>query len=208
MKVCKLIGYNAETDSMDSDILIPSEAILYSDTIPDNYEDITSVNSLEEGFLIGAYDYNKFRDSCKVNILPIFSALTSNDQKKMVSHYIYPSNYTQEEIDAFFNSEEQISNWINLAALCKDSRNKRWESARRRISFELTLVESLGFYLDTKSFKYDFIDANLPHLTLWLSNGTYAPLGIDYSSNGFAQKNYYTTDRMNICLDILINGNY
>jgi len=154
------------------------------------------------------YDYIVLRDSLKLHILPNFATLSTEDQKILVSYYIYPPTFTQADIDALFTTDEQKANWELLADISKVARYKRWEACRQKVSFTLTQLESLQFYTDTKSFQGDYIDANLPNLTLWLSNGSYPALGIDYTTNGFAQKSYYTEERKNICLDVLVNGNY
>lgn len=184
-------------------------------SVPDNYDfiannstDVTNALSLEILWLDQHYDYIVLRDSLKLHVLPNFDTLSLEDKKILVKYYIYPVTYTQADIDALFTTEEQKVNWEILASVSKIARKQRWEACRQKVSFTLSQLESLQFYNDTKGFKGDYEDANLPHLTLWLSNGSYPTLGIDYTLNGFAQKTYYSEERKNICLDILINGNY
>lgn len=184
-------------------------------SVPDNYDfitnnatDATNALSLEILWLDQHYDYIVLRDSLKLHILPNFDTLSLDEKKLLVKYYIYPITFTQTDIDALFTMEEQKINWEILAAISKVARKQRWETCRQKVSFTLSVLESLQFYNDTKGFKGDYEDANLPNLILWLSNGLNNDLGIDYTTNGFAQKTYYTEERKNICLDILINGNY
>ena len=87
-------------------------------------------------------------------------------------------------------------------------RANRWEKLRVTIAPQVSQLVSLQFYTSTKQFKDDYIDAALPHLTCWLTNTSYAPLGIDYTNNGFAQQSYYTTTFAQLAASILIYGNH
>lgn len=198
--------------------IIPKEAdvklqIFYA--VADDYDfeinnatEVTSVINLSLFWDKGFMDYIKFRTSIKKNILPIFYECSEADQKTMVSHFIYPDDFTQESIDVFFTDEEQKSNWQFLVATTMEGRKARWEIARQKVSFELTELESLQFYYDVKRYKDDYLDANLPHLVLWLSSGAYPDLGIDFTETGFSSKPYYTDYRRDLVLDIFVNGNY
>jgi hypothetical protein len=200
------------SDGMQLDI---SGKLRYYYEVNDDYNfesndatDVTDLSSLGIFKNSLRIDHIKFRDGCRASILPSWSSLTVSEQKELVSHFIYPVDFIQSDIDAIFTMEEQVENWKRLAEFTKIARYNRWEAARKRVSFDLTTLESLLFYQDTKPFKDDYIDANLPYLTLWISNGSYAPLEIDFTTTGFSGKSYYTETRKNICLDILVNGNY
>lgn len=183
-------------------------------SVSDNYDfnandatDVTSVSSLK--LLLKSYriDLIKLRDSSKLYLLPDWNNLSDEDKKYLVSVYIYPITFTQGDIDLLFTETEQLNNWKNLVDITKQNRDARWDYARQKISFYLTTLEILDLYTSTKSYKGDYEDANLPYLVLWITNGSYPAFGIDFTSNGFAQKTYYTVALRDLLVDILVSGN-
>ena len=92
--------------------------------------------------------------------------------------------------------------------IARVDRANRWEKLRVTIAPQVSQLVSLQFYTSTKQFKDDYIDAALPHLTCWLTNTSYSPLGIDYTNSGFAQQSYYSTSFAQLAASILIYGNH
>lgn len=168
--------------------------------------DITTIDNLFFFFSYLRIDYIRLRDCLKQYFIPVWDSLSPADKKTLVRYYIYPTTFTQADIDALFTAQEQKNNWETLAKISRDARANRWEVARQKISFYLTEIEGLQLYTDTKPFKDDYVDANLPHLIMWIINGAYPPLGIDYTANGFAQKSYYSVERKNVLVDCLVYG--
>src|ERR1039458_10139195 len=84
--------------------------------VPDNYNfsgnnayDVTEVSTLYNFYSINQFDYILFRDSCKNNLVPNWSGLTTDDQKMLVIHSIYPITFQQSDIDSIFTTDEQLS---------------------------------------------------------------------------------------------------
>lgn len=179
-----------------------------SGALPEGYAQINTFAAWTEGCRLLNKDYIFCREAIKANMLPVWSDLSSAEKKFLLGMVVYPGGTTQEEIDASFNASEQLENWKNLTMRARDARNARWRAAARTLSFYLPQLDSLDLYSSTVNYSLSFIDAGAPHLTLWFINGTYAPLSLDFSSSGFAQKGYYTADIKNLYLDIIVNGNY
>jgi hypothetical protein len=207
MKIASLNGTASQTDynGYINNYFIVNDSYNFSGN---NSIDVTSVFTLKTFYDINQFDYIVFRDSCKANVITNWSGLSSDEQKELIKYYIYPPSVVQADIDAFYSADEQIVNWVVLADISKQARENRWEATRQKISFNLSQSATLALYEDTKSFKGDFIDANLPNLVLWLTSGTYPPLGIDYTTTGFSSKPYYSASIESMCIDILVNGNY
>lgn len=62
-------------------------------------------------------------------------------------------------------------------------------------------------YKDTKLYKDDFIDADLPYLIYWIMSAALPQLGIDFTSNGFNSKVYYNEGVKNKVLSVLLYNN-
>lgn len=176
--------------------------------LPAGYAEATTVDLWREGCRLLGKDYIFMRDSFKANILPAWDSISNLDKKALVGMVVYPNTFQQSDIDALFSAPEQLENWKNLVLNARDARNSRWRAAARTLSFYMTQAASLDLYVSTVNYSLSFIDAGAPHLTYWFTNGVYAPLGIDFSAAGFAQKSYYSADIKNLYLDIIVNGNY
>jgi len=129
------------------------------------------------------------------------------DKDKLPIARLLSYTLLQTELDEVLTPQEQVDAKLEYVTKSKIARSTRWEYLRQQIALEVTEAEALAFYTDTKPFKDDYIDAGLPHLELWLTNGDYAPLGIDYTTTGFAQQSYYTASMLQMCIDYLITGN-
>ena len=174
------------------------------DFINNAADDITSIANSNILFSVTIIDTVLHKDVLK-GFLPLWNSLSFDDKKYLVRFYVYPP---AEDLLQYYTEDELKMYWSELAALTKTARKQRWEAARLKVSYYLTALESLQFYNDTKAYKGDYEDANIPYLTLWLSNGSYPALGIDFITNGFAQKSYYSIDKKNMLLDILNYGLY
>ena len=112
----------------------------------------------------------------------------------------------QTELDEVLTPQEQTDAKLEYVTKSKIARATRWEYLRQQIALQVTEAEAVAFYTDTKPFKDDYIDAGLPYLEMWLTNGSYPALGIDYTTAGFAQQSYYTASMLQMCVDYLITG--
>lgn len=181
----------------------PSNGTFFPTPVPE----LSEVQLLEKRFLDGDMDYIKFRDTCKAEFIPDFSDLEDEDEAILVKHYIYPSNFTQAKINAIFTEDQQISNWDDFVSNSKKARERRWEKAKSRVSRLLDAMACNDLFVSVETFFPRYIEANRPDLICWITNTEVAVLGIDNTSDGFAQKEYYSADLKNSLYDILINGN-
>ena len=134
-----------------------------------------------------------------------WESFRSNEEKASAARLMAYS-LAQVELDEVLTIDEQKQAKLDYVTNSRLSRQNRWEHLRERIAFEVNQAEALSFYTDTKGFKGDYIDAGLPHLELWLTNGTYPALGIDYSTTGFANQPYFTPTMLQMCIDYLVSG--
>lgn len=170
--------------------------------------DITAVGAPWKLYLEGAKDIVYVRSAWKTAAIPVWETLSGVDKRKLVEWYIYPVTFTQADIDALFTAAQQVSNWRKLVEENIAGRTRRVLEASKKISFYITAGEALDLYSTVKTNMDLFRDTGSPHLMLWTTNGVYAPLGIDYSISGFAQKSYYSDVRRDLLIDIINNGNY
>jgi hypothetical protein len=69
-------------------------------------------------------------------------------------------------------------------------------------------ADAVDFYESVASFEGKYYNLGYPHLICWLTNGSYGPLGIDFTLNGFAQKSYFSEDIKQLAIDILTLGKH
>lgn len=162
----------------------------------------------ENGYLNGEYDYIKFRDKCKSILVPIFDTLSDEEKGLLIKYYIYPNTVSQETINSFYTEEEQKQNWNNLLIISKRARQSRWTAAKGKVSFMLDVISTCDLFQAIEILFPRYIEASRPDLILWVMSSTYVPLGIDYSTTGFAQKTYYSEEIRDALYAILITGIY
>jgi hypothetical protein len=208
MKIAKL-----NTTPIQSDI---NDYIDNYYEVPDTYDfsgnsadDVTSIETLMVFCEINRYDYDVLRTTYKTLYNPIWSGLTFDDRQLLVKHYCYPPEITQDEWFTYYTDAEHYNNWNTLVIRTRDqSRLIRLFSAFARISYELTTAQTAVIYMTSKVYCIDYYYGNLPHLVLWISNGYYPALGIDFRAHGFAQMDGYSDGLRDRLLDIINNGNY
>jgi hypothetical protein len=175
---------------------------------PQQHVDVTDVLTWHKVSKFCRHDYIKMRDFAIATFVPVWNSLSTEDQEILMRHFVYPDSYTQQDIDAVMSQQEQLEAWSDLEVSAKSCREKRWESVRRKVSFFLTAVEGLDLYTTTKDYSLEYKDADTPNLICWATNASISAFGIDFTTNGFAQKPYYTEALRDMVVDILVNGNY
>jgi hypothetical protein len=164
--------------------------------------DVTCVFGLKEFFRVGQIDYLQYRKYLKDYLLPDWANLPLEDKVEMVNHNVAP---TQEDKDALVSQEQQLMNYVTIVEREVKSRQARWDVSMAKAAFYLfgNDLGRLMMYNDAKVFRNDYIEADLPHLILWLTDGTYPALGIDFTNTGFGSKPYYSEVIKSTCLEIL-----
>ena len=206
MRIAKLKTTPLQTTSqgmLDNYYCVPNNHVFTNDE-----EDVTSVDSLLTLSLAKKFDYGVFRDSLRDILVTDWQAMMFEDRKKCVQHYRYPPDITNEEWLSYFTEKEHERNWSVLCGKTRACRLTRLFAAFQKISFRLPEAQVGTIYMVTKHMCYDYYYANLPHVIFWISNGTYPPLGIDYTNNGFAAYPGFSVSLMYELLDIFVNGNY
>lgn len=199
-----------------TDVQITSQGIVNNYyAVPDNHvfsddeDDVTTIESLRILSTVGVFDYGVFRDSLSSNIVPNWADLTFDDKRNCAKHYRYPSDISQDEWLTYFTEVEHEANWNETVSRTRDDvRLQRLFAAFQKVSYRLTQGQVATVYMTTKNMCYDYYYANLPHLILWITNGAYPAMGINYTNNGFAQMSGYTQSLMLELVDIINNGNY
>lgn len=153
-------------------------------------------------------DYIKMRDFAKQVFVPKWNTLTDHEKTHLFLHFVYPTSASKEELDALIPPQDQVPEWIVSATRAKACRERRWEATRRKVSFYLTPQQSMDLYVSVKDYSLDYKDANIPSLIHWIGNTADPSLGIDFTTSGFAQKSYFSSQLRDLMLDVLVNGNY
>lgn len=173
-----------------------------------NSTDVTSVRMLETFYGASKIEYGVYRDSLKTLFVPNWVNLTFDEKKLCVKEFCYPSDITNEEWLTYYSFSEHESNWLPLVISCREYRQKRLFAAFTKLTYYCTVSQTAVIYMTVKTMCIDYYYGNLPHLVLWISNGSYPALGVDFTNSGFAQASGYTTQLRDSLLDIFINGNY
>ena len=182
--------------------------------VPDSHvftsleDEVTSVETLFVLSSSGEFDYGVFRDSLRDNMVPQWANMMYDDRKKCVQHYRYPADLDPGEFASYFSEADHEKNWGILAAKTRATRLQRLFAAFHKISYRMTETQVAIVYMTSKQMLVDYYYANLPHILFWVQNGSYPPLGIDYTTHGMAQMSGFTQSLMYEILDILVNGNY
>lgn len=154
-------------------------------------------------FIYNRIDYIRFRKWLK-NICNNEQDILVHDERDIaVKHYVKPTTLSW---DAITTDDELLQSYqVEMVKLERQCRYRRLSDAKSKVAQTLSEYESFLFYNDTKTFIFDYLEAELPNLYLWLVSGTYPDLGLDYTTTGFVSKSYYTAQRMNIILDVMFN---
>lgn len=148
-------------------------------------------------------DYIKFRKQLKNIVNDNQSDYDDEERLIFIKNYVKPTALSQ---DAITTDDELLQNYqVEMVKLERQCRYRRLSDAKSKVAQTLTEYESFLFYNDTKTFIFDYLEAELPNLYLQIVSGAYPALGLDYTTTGFASKSYYTAQRMNIILDVMFN---
>lgn len=171
-------------------------------------DDVTSIETLYSFYSINRFDYEVLRSTYKTLYIPNWTGLTFEDKQFLVKHYCYPDDISDEEWLSYYTNDEHFENWNQLVDMCRDTRLSRLFAAFKALSYYCTKTQTAVIYMTTKEYCVDYYYSNLPHLLYWITNGGYAPLGIDFTNSGFAQFDGYSDELKNKLVEIILNGKY
>lgn len=170
----------------------------------DIHDDLNKIKYIDKFWNKTNHDFIIARNSIK-NIgesLGGFDNLT-DVEKKIYTEY---SLSTKLQADSFgVSDEDRINNNKSVGEQLKTSRNNRVENARKNIGSDvldqsLSYAESNLMYDDTKELFNKYIVAGDVEFLDWI-NSTGNHIGA-----GFSSKIYYTDDRKQMLIDIVITG--
>ena len=179
---------------------------IVSETLREGYTDISSIVSWYEiGYNVKDYTYVRERIRDLYNQIG-YQNLTQQE-KDIVSHLFISSKI---ERDVILSEEEEFNKWRTLIENSQDCRLKRWETAKKYISFKLTQINSSDLANSTSKLCYEYINYNI---TTKIEDGVsglfdYLKGEGDYTLNGYPSKPYWTQQDQDKIMDILEDGNY
>lgn len=180
------------------------------DFISNNATDVTSITNLLIFYTEHLIDYKSFRNTSMGFATDVdeFNALSDYEKEIIVSNWAHPSGV---DITTYYPTDiEQKPIYLNMI-------NKSLQARHLRVNI---LISNLAWYykdtptngsllfLDAEQLQTKYLQAALPHLDLFMNSGTYDPLGIDYSTTGYASKSYYDINVLNSYNDIINDGYY
>lgn len=168
-------------------------------------ENISTLQNSIIVFRLSVVDAIFFRELLKTNVLPNWATISFDEQKQLVAYFIYP---TGTDLNLYYTPEEQYQLWQELAHITKSSREARIEQMRSKVSYYITMIEACDFFNAVESLIPRYEQANRPDLQCFIQGTAYPPLGIDYTTNGFPSKTYFSVERQDLLLNILIYGLY
>lgn len=197
---------NVEIFNWDSSDLNGNPPWIINDTIQPNYSDITSIINWDAiGFDLKDYEYVRTRIKEIVTNLG-FNSLSQNEKLIVSKHFVV----NKEDRDTVMSEEEQIYYWNVLIENSQDCRFKRWEYAKKYISYKLSPLNSSDLAKSTSELCSDYINYNIITKTKDGISGLFDYLKGegDYINNGYPSKVYWSKNDQDKIMDILENGNY
>lgn len=170
------------------------------------YYDITSnYNWLTIGQTM--YDFNFCRN--QISLLTNsteWSGLTI-EEKKVASQVFVVDKQKRDEV---LTENEQFIFWGDLLRYSQNSRIKRWEEAKKYISYNLSTINSSDLGKTTSELCNDYINYNIITKVKDGVSGLFDFLKgeEDFIDSGFPSKTYWTQTLQDNLIDILENGNY
>ena len=148
---------NVEVFNWTLDQLNGNQPWIINETLQNGYSDITSITNWNSiGFNLK--DYNYVRNEINILLNQIgFNNLTLNE-KIIVSRYFLVG---KSDRDTVLSEEEQINSWNILVENSQDCRFKRWETAKKYISYKLLPVDSSDLAKSTSELCADYINYNI-----------------------------------------------
>lgn len=207
----KLLAYKINGQTINVDVfnwstnqLNGNQPWIVQDTVPIDYTDISSITSWYEiGF--GIKDYLYVRERIREFYTQIGFANLSNQEKTITCQLFIA---TRAERDTIFTEEYQKEYWNMLVEQSQDCRFKRWESAKKYISYKLSLTNSSDLANDTSLLCNNYINYNITDVAKDGIDGLFDYLqgNGNYTTNGYPSKAYWTLLDQNNIMDILQNG--
>jgi hypothetical protein len=197
---------NVDIFNWTLDQLNGNQPWIINDTIQNGYSDITSISNWDSiGFDLK--DYNYVRNEINILLNQIGFNNLSLNEKIIVSKYFLVGKTDR---DTVLSEEEQVNFWNILVENSQECRFKRWEVAKKYISYKLTPINSSDLAKSTSSLCNDYINYNITTLTKDGVSGLFDYLKGegDYINNGYPSKSYWTQIDQDRIIDILENGNY
>jgi hypothetical protein len=164
---------------------------VFGETINEElYEDITSnISWMTIG--LTQYDYMYCRAQVRLRCSQMDLTDPKNIEELRVGSQYFCVN--KEERSLVHSEEEQKKFWSKLILDTYNTRRDRWVKAKVYISYSLEPIDSNDLAIETEKMSTNFIEYGIETLLEWLSNE-------------FTFKPYYTEERKNMLLSILNNG--
>jgi hypothetical protein len=179
---------------------------IINNIIQSGYSDISNISNWDAiGFSLKDYDYVRSRIR-EIVMSTDFSGLTQNEKIISAKYFLVDKI----DRDSVLTEEEQVFYWNNLIVNSQESRFKRWESAKKYISYKLDPIDSSDLAKSTSELCNDYINYNIITLAKDGISGLFDYLKGegDYATNGYPSKSYWSQVNQDRMMDILENGNY
>lgn len=197
---------NVEIFNWSEEQLNGNSPWIANEVIQSGYADITSIENWNTiGFNIK--DYNYVRSQINTIVTQAgFNNLTLNE-KIIASKYFLVGKADR---DTVISEEEQVNYWNILVENSQDCRFKRWESAKKYISYKLSPIDSSDLAKSTSELCADYINYNIITKAKDGISGLFDYLKGegDYVGSGYPSKSYWTQADQDRIMDVLENGNY
>ena len=209
----KLLAYKINGQTINIDIfnwstnqLNGNEPWIISETLQPNYADISTI-SWWNAVGYGLKDYLYVREQIRGFYTTIGFANLTPEEQLIVSRLFLA---TKPERDQVMSETEQQYCWDDLVNQSQECRVKRWESAKKYISYKLSPINSSDLAKSSSLLCNAYINYNIITLIKDGISGLFDYLKGegDYTANGYPSKSYWTQLDQDKIMDILENGNY
>lgn len=193
MRLKKLIA-GSQIDIVDNTyVLLETEEFVQSAEIAEQY------------YYLNRVDYIRFRKYLKYLADNFWESLDAENRHICIDNYVKPVALSWESTG--YTDEELFQYWIRIVDLEKQCRIDRANRCIERLTWYFTGEQSMVAYKDVFQIIEDWKQCEYPELYFWVNSAAGTVLGqtFDHTADGFASKDYYTLDRLNLVNEVLFN---
>ena len=171
---------------------------MIGETLDEGYVEVTSVTKWLRGVGPSFYDYSYCRDQATdwITTQGGFSGLTNEDQLLSAKHFLV----SKTDRNTVMSEDDQYKAWGSFVSLSRNIRQRRWDLAKKYVSYHLEPLESVDISLETQSLSNEFVEYKIPYLIHWMEGSN------SYVGGGFPSKDYWTQEMQDYVVGVLTNG--
>jgi hypothetical protein len=172
------------------------------------------VPTLDEEFVVDPIGVENLYDNSRIDIiqyrtylmeyccpLVVWTTLPQEQRDKCIHWYQKPNEVSWDALG--YSDVELQAFWHAVVIAESKARYNRVKEGMAIISWHLNKPEAMDLFLTVEQYIYRWVEADLPFLYWYLTDAV-IPGVVDFSTTGFSSKPYYSIERKNVMIDIII----